>query len=307
MSNYTTENLVPVLNPENRVPAIRIGDQVFVMQTGGGGGATDFYKCASVDTVNFTWTGYKAVLSGGVYSFESTVTSGLTYTTVTPSVGQVYSADALIQANLYEGMPSSGLVFYASLAAASATAETGQVFSGTSNVSEYTVKAGIPCAKFTTSGSLTAPDTGLQSGSSPSTLTGWIYYDMVPDNWSDILTYGTSSSRSNRSMGTNPSNYFKSGSIDEDATGTVAAVTGQWYFIVGTYDGSGGDIKTYVNGSLVATLTPQSDLNVQLNQIKIGTDRSITAYIAAVRIYNRVLTSAEIATLYSEFTPSAGA
>ena len=35
MSNYVTSNLVPVLNPENGIPAIRIGEQVFTMATGG--------------------------------------------------------------------------------------------------------------------------------------------------------------------------------------------------------------------------------------------------------------------------------
>lgn len=46
MANYTTDNLLPTI-PQNGIPAIRIGDQVFVMQTGGGG-STDFYKCATV-------------------------------------------------------------------------------------------------------------------------------------------------------------------------------------------------------------------------------------------------------------------
>jgi hypothetical protein len=96
MSNYTTENLTPAI-PVPGVPAIRIGDQVFTMVTSGGGGsATDFYKCASVDTVNHTWTGYKAVLSGGYYTFEQTATSGLVYSTITPEVGKVYSEDAKV-------------------------------------------------------------------------------------------------------------------------------------------------------------------------------------------------------------------
>ena len=53
-----------------------------------------FYKCASVDTMAKTWTGYKALLTGGVYSFEGPVTTGLTYgTAYTPSVGKIYSTD----------------------------------------------------------------------------------------------------------------------------------------------------------------------------------------------------------------------
>ena len=35
MSNYTTENLVPVTTPAHGTPAIRIGDQVFVLGSSG--------------------------------------------------------------------------------------------------------------------------------------------------------------------------------------------------------------------------------------------------------------------------------
>ena len=57
------------------------------------------------------WSGYIATLSNGVYSFSSTVTTGLTFTTVTPQVGKVYSANALIEAKLYTGTPDPDLYF----------------------------------------------------------------------------------------------------------------------------------------------------------------------------------------------------
>ena len=79
MSNYTNENLINV--PSANVPvgtlAMKVGDNIFTAGNVVIGGSTDFYKCVSVDTVNSTWTGYKAVLSGGAYTFESTVTSGI--------------------------------------------------------------------------------------------------------------------------------------------------------------------------------------------------------------------------------------
>ena len=56
-----------------------------------------------------TWSGYKAVFdsTAGTWSFESGVTSGLTYTSVTPVVGGIYSADALVNvAFLYTGTPT---------------------------------------------------------------------------------------------------------------------------------------------------------------------------------------------------------
>ena len=70
----------------------------------------EYYKCASVDTSAKTWSGYKAVFdsTAGTWSFESGVTAGLTYTSVTPVVGSIYSADALVTVSLlYTGTPTA--------------------------------------------------------------------------------------------------------------------------------------------------------------------------------------------------------
>lgn len=56
-----------------------------------GGSSVEFYKCASVDTSTKTWTGYKAILENGVYSFEETFVEGLTYDdNFVPSPGKIY-------------------------------------------------------------------------------------------------------------------------------------------------------------------------------------------------------------------------
>ena len=69
----------------------------------------------SMDTIDMTvtilktWSGYKAVFDSGTgtWSFESGVTEGLTYTSVTPTVGGIYSADALVIVSLlYTGTPT---------------------------------------------------------------------------------------------------------------------------------------------------------------------------------------------------------
>lgn len=55
------------------------------------------------------WSGYKAVFDSakGTWSFESGVTAGLAYTNVTPIVGGIYSADALVIVSLlYTGTPT---------------------------------------------------------------------------------------------------------------------------------------------------------------------------------------------------------
>lgn len=74
-----------------------------------GGTSAEYYKCASVDTSAKTWSGYKAVFdsTAGTWSFESDVTAGLAYTSVTPVVGNIYSADALVIVSLlYTGTPT---------------------------------------------------------------------------------------------------------------------------------------------------------------------------------------------------------
>ena len=53
-----------------------------------------------------TWSGYKAVFdsTAGTWSFENDVTAGLTYTSVTPVVGVIYTIDALVTvASVYTG------------------------------------------------------------------------------------------------------------------------------------------------------------------------------------------------------------
>lgn len=57
-------------------------------------------------TSGSTWSGYKAVFDSGTgtWSFESDVTEGLTYTSVTPVVGVIYTIDALVTvASVYTG------------------------------------------------------------------------------------------------------------------------------------------------------------------------------------------------------------
>lgn len=63
----------------------------------------DFYKCSSVETTENRWTGYKAVLTDGVYSFEDAVTEGLTYgIAYKPEIEKVYNADCTISIeNMY--------------------------------------------------------------------------------------------------------------------------------------------------------------------------------------------------------------
>ena len=57
------------------------------------------------------WTGYKATLSNGVYTFANNITSNLDYSIVTPVVNKIYTNGALIEANLWTGVPQPDLYF----------------------------------------------------------------------------------------------------------------------------------------------------------------------------------------------------
>jgi hypothetical protein len=56
-----------------------------------------FYKCASVDTANKTWSGYELILLDGAYVVSDVLTENLKYTFITPMVESYYSEDGLLQ------------------------------------------------------------------------------------------------------------------------------------------------------------------------------------------------------------------
>lgn len=76
------------------------------------GGSCKFYECTSVGDT--TWSGYEWMLIDGVYSKSAAVTSGLSWTSVKPEIGNSYSSDALIQAILYQGVsvPTDYIIYY---------------------------------------------------------------------------------------------------------------------------------------------------------------------------------------------------
>lgn len=101
MSNCTKESLIQI--PSAAVPAgtlaMKVGNEMFtpgnirISSVG-----MDFYKCAPVDTAVQTWTDYLAVPADGVYTFESTATTGLTYGTgFTPAAGNIYDTNAAVK------------------------------------------------------------------------------------------------------------------------------------------------------------------------------------------------------------------
>lgn len=269
--------------------------------------ATDFYKCSYVNSDS--WGGYKAVLTDGFYRFESTLTSNLTYSVVTPEVGKVYADGALVRAFLYDGIPSDGLVFYAPLSTSANAAETGQslIYAGNYSFSTY---QGIQAMNL--QGGCVSVSTVAQSGlDNGFALSMWIcnadwtdtsivagmgsWDDSSQQQWWGLQSYNGASS------------FCYRPGINVGSRTNLEADT--WYHVV--YQISNGFAKAWVNGA--------EDLNAALEFSAVecsgkplylgslyGNPSSypLNGYIAALRLYNRVLSSAEITALSREFTPT---
>lgn len=263
------------------------------------GEAAEYYKCASVDTTAKTWTGYKAVLTDGVYSFEETVTEGLTYgTAYTPAAGNIYDAEATVQVNkLWDGikMPIDGLVFYASLK--NNTAETGQNLELYGNTSFTSVNE-IPCADFTAGGYIYAYDDQCAIGGT-GTLSCWFNSKKSTDTQCIMMIGSGEGGQFNM--------YLRSGKVAIGSGGSEvvcgAYTAEKWHHLACT--SASGKIVIYIDG--VSVYEGAYSVNGSNSRIMLSEDggEPLNGYLAGVRIYNRSLDIDEIAQLASEFTPAA--
>ena len=125
------------------------GEKVRGTATGGGGGM-EVYKCASLNVSDQTWSGCKAVMSDGAYSFEDTVTENLTFGSgYTPAPGFIYNSDAtMLISNMWGGLPlPADYDIYATFA--TPAAEKGGLFTLERSSVDYGVtKNGVTGAEF---------------------------------------------------------------------------------------------------------------------------------------------------------------
>ena len=95
MSNYTTDNLVPVI-PAGGIQAIRVGDVVLTINNGGGSSGGNFYQCTKVqDTLGYYLSGY-GVMSDYTGLYIDSGTSSGTQTFIQTSGGSMMPNGARI-------------------------------------------------------------------------------------------------------------------------------------------------------------------------------------------------------------------
>lgn len=264
-----------------------------------------YYKCASVDTANSKWAGYKATqLDDGTWRFAEKVTRELSFTEIKPEKDSIYSYDALVKVKLWNGslIPEEGLIFHASLSAEASTAETGQTLVTTGNIT-YETFGNIPCAYFDGGSYIYSTVSDIPVGASSRTMSLWLRSDYVMKSY--FMAYGSTSSNRYFSLLIGDSYYllgFVAWSNDHELD-TEYDLT-QWVNYTATYDGS--NLKLYVNGTLSKTISMSLDTGTSDLYIgsRTGGEEAFNGYLAGCRIYNRVLTDDEILALSQEFTPT---
>ena len=274
------------------------------------GGYTDTITWTASPAVSgaSTWSGYKAVFdsTAGTWSFEDTVTEGLSYTSVTPTVGNIYSEDALvIVSSLWNGIPGENLVFYLPLNKTT-IADIGPELSASGTIVNTTMDS-IPCAYFNGNSRLYASSISIPTGASPRALSLWLRYKDIPgttaSDASVFAGWGTTSSMARFEAYVEAqelyiiysSNYLKTDIKIQDAN---------WHHVLLQYDGSTSEI--YYDGQLAAS--EAKTLGTRNNYLYVGArengEYAFDGYLAGIRIYNRAMTGTEIAYLASEFTPT---
>lgn len=103
MNNYNSENLIQI-NGQAGQKVIKVGTSFFpVCEITP---AINFYKCASVNTSNNTWTGYKVNISGETVTFASIATCQLNFGSYyIPLAGEIYNNNATIRVELFSNYP----------------------------------------------------------------------------------------------------------------------------------------------------------------------------------------------------------
>ena len=261
------------------------------------------------------WSGYKAVFdsTAGTWSFESDSTEGLTYTSVTPIVGGIYSADALVIVSLlYDKICNRCTAYYR---LDGNCRDSVNIHDGIPNKITFVDGKIGKCAH--TNGSsqyISLPNEVSVKGRTQVSYSGWFFIESTPNKDFYIVTeIANSSGYTRAAFGVNTSLLpfaiartvatGDTGSIQK-VTGTSPMSTGTWYFLCAVFDLSNGNIILYVNGVAVGSLTITASSFVDSDPYRIRLfefDESGSGNVRAdeVGIWSRALSATEVSELYN--------
>jgi hypothetical protein len=163
-----------------------------------------------------------------------------------------------------------------------------------------------------TSDYINVPDASSLRLTTAGTVEAWINISSTATDDRVVLIKGTSASNISYGMHFDNPPVAITFWVDSDGywgptctvnTGSNSIASNTWYHVVGTW--GGGNIRIYLNGSLVNSATCTASAFNNTAPVKIGGNVSSWQYwyglIDEVRIYNRALTAEEISDLYNNY------
>ncbi|MBI2547597.1 MAG: LamG domain-containing protein [Candidatus Aenigmarchaeota archaeon] len=143
--------------------------------------------------------------------------------------------------------------------------------------------------------SITGGTTNLPIGTTPRTVAAWVNTTM--SGLGEIVSYGNTATGEAFTVGVSGAAIFVSSWGSPQYTVTATVNDGKWHHVLVTFDGTSA--STYLDGVLLDTRG--FSINTGSGTANIGTRISPTEYfngtIDDVRIYNKTLTTAEIASV----------
>lgn len=225
----------------------------------------------------------------------------MTYTTITPVVDSIYSADCMIlvgymvPADTAE-IPTADLFYYLPLKTDIVT-DTGATTYADTGTLTFTTEQGIQCALFDGSQFLRTTNVTNQNNM---TVSFWVK--------KTISDYGAVIGN-----GVNFQVYLENNVFAINVNSTGNSVDGidtmVWHHYAVTR--SGNDWTFYVDGVKLAIKTINDSINAERNYMRIGNHGysssygRLHAYLTSLRIYYATLNESEIMALAKEFTPTA--
>lgn len=256
------------------------------------------------------WSGNKAVLTDGAYTFEEAITEGLTFGNgYTPVVGGVYDATALIQVTrMFDGilLPQDGLLV---CAVPDSTWKDGQSLSTWGNFTQPDTSKqpvirsmdGVTGISVVTGSEMTAQSTAITDD--------FTYVCKFYVNGNQSATQGTFAFMRDNSwlgavagFGDGAGNLYailsRHGENQTVSTLDLATVNKGQHTLVITYEKSSGTAKFYLDGVLCSTRSYSPGFSHSNTFYYAQETTADYALILGLAVYNRVVSDAEI---YEQF------